>query len=439
MAQHTALRSPTVKIASLFLFGIALLTGAVGQRLNDTAGTFIDFSSIDAYVRKLPRFDSLKLLARNLATVAKSDWEKARAIYVWVCENIEYDTEEFFTGTSAAADQGAFRSGKAVCDGYSDMVTELASSLGLEAIKISGYSKGYGYSEKTKFTNTDHAWNALKIQGKWRLVDTTWGAGAIDDDRHYKKSFTGTWFAMDPDLFLMTHYPESWERSLVANKMSLERFAALPFIQPYVFENIYDAGLSVSEQKLLLAAYPRILNDQIWRVEEMRKAGVGGTENFLVFKRFNELSDKDFWKTIHMVERGYTIPELLSIPKLPLSDEEYSNIALLEKYGFRKSELLKSMESGTFPTAFSAPELMRAVDMPASGTLELGKSYRFSLSINNAEKVAIICDKTFSQMDFRNGIFIAEIRIAAGPVAIVARFPGQKENSYSYLLEYQVR
>jgi len=439
MARHFASRSPRAKIVSLFLFGIALLTGVMGQRLNDTAGTFIDFSSIDEYVRGLPRFDSPKLLARNLATVAKSDWEKARAIYVWVCENIDYDTEEFFTGTSSAASQGTFRSGKAVCDGYSDLVTELSSSLGLEVIKISGYSKGYGYSEKTKFTNTDHAWNALKIQGKWRLVDTTWGAGAIDEDRHYKKSFSGTWFAIDPDLFLMTHYPESWERSLVADKISLDRFASLPFIEPYVFEYIFEAGFSVREQKLLLAAYPRTLNDQIWRIEGMRTAGTSGTENFAAFKRFSELSDNDFWKTIHMVERGYTIPELLSVPKLPLSDEDYSNIVLLEKYGFRKSELLKSMEAGTFPRAFSAPEPMRAIDMPAVGTLELGKNYRFSLSINNAEKVAVICGKSFSQMDFRDGIFTTEIRLAAGPVAIVAKFPGQKENSYSYLLEYQAR
>ncbi len=421
---------------------IAFLAAAAGlgaQRLNDASGTGFDFSRIDTYVRKLPKFPSTQLLAKNLAQAAKTDWEKARAIYVWVCENIEYDTEEFFTGKSAAAGQDPFQSGKAVCGGYSDIVTELASYLGLEAVKIPGFSKGYGYSEGERFTQSDHAWNAIKIQGSWKLFDTTWGAGAIDDKKEYIPSFTATWFAMDPELFLMTHYPEDGKWSLVSQKSSLEKFAALPFIEPYVFEKLYEAGIIVPEQKKLLASNPGKINKDIWRIQNMKKAGAGNADNLAAYSSFAQLGDQEYWKIIRLVERGYTIPDLLAIQKLPLSDEDYSNFVLLEKYGFARETLLGFMKKGTLPQAYSAQGLLRVIDVPATGSLEIGKEYRFAVTIEGAVKAALVCGEDFHPMTLSGGAFTLSLRPDKGPVALVANFTGQAENDYAYLLEYEIR
>ena len=64
-------------------------------------------------------------------------------------------------------------------------------SAGLEVEEVSGVSKGAGY-EPGMFTqnhdNTDdgaHAWNKVKIDGTWFLMDATWSAGACSESQNF--------------------------------------------------------------------------------------------------------------------------------------------------------------------------------------------------------------------------------------------------------------
>ena len=54
------------------------------------------------------------------------------------------------------------------------------SAAGLHAKAITGYLKGVGYSPDYKFTGAGDpfrgSWNAVLINGHWRLIDTHWGA-----------------------------------------------------------------------------------------------------------------------------------------------------------------------------------------------------------------------------------------------------------------------
>ena len=65
-------------------------------------------------------------------------------------------------------------------------------SAGLEVETISGVSKGAGYEPgmftKNPYNNDDcaHAWNKVKIDGTWFLMDATWSAGAVGE---FKKTF----------------------------------------------------------------------------------------------------------------------------------------------------------------------------------------------------------------------------------------------------------
>lgn len=49
-------------------------------------------------------------------------------------------------------------------------------------MKLSGHSKGNGYKMGQTFTgDSDHTWNAVYLDGRWHLLDSTWGSGAVDD------------------------------------------------------------------------------------------------------------------------------------------------------------------------------------------------------------------------------------------------------------------
>ena len=128
---------------------------------------------------------SVESLAAYLIEPAKNDREKARAIFRWITENIDYNVEVFFKGgTGATNSEDVLKSRKSVCYGYSDIFLSLAKEAGLEAVRISGYGKGYGYVPGKNFSGpANHAWNAVKINGSWYLMDSTWGAGYVSGDK----------------------------------------------------------------------------------------------------------------------------------------------------------------------------------------------------------------------------------------------------------------
>ena len=89
---------------------------------------------------------TVESLAAYLIEPAKNDREKARAIFRWITENIDYNVEVFFKGgTGATNSEDVLKSRKSVCYGYSDLFLSLAREAGLQAVRISGYGKGYGY------------------------------------------------------------------------------------------------------------------------------------------------------------------------------------------------------------------------------------------------------------------------------------------------------
>ena len=86
---------------------------------------------------------TVESLAAYLIEPAKNDREKARAIFRWITENIDYNVEVFFKGGSGATNsEDVLKSRKSVCYGYSDLFLSLAREAGLEAVRISGYGKG---------------------------------------------------------------------------------------------------------------------------------------------------------------------------------------------------------------------------------------------------------------------------------------------------------
>ena len=62
-------------------FALALAVAPVtAQPLNNETGLAPDFSRIDAYVKAMPRLASAAQVASRLGQVAKTNWEKARAL-----------------------------------------------------------------------------------------------------------------------------------------------------------------------------------------------------------------------------------------------------------------------------------------------------------------------------------------------------------------------
>ena len=147
----------------------------------------ISYQRIDTHVLQTPNQmeTSVQTLAAYLVKPARNEHEKIRAIFRWVTENIAYDTDGYFSGQYGdLSPDGVLKSRRAVCDGYAGLFNMLGEAAGLEVVIVTGYSKGYSYAVGDTYDGTtNHAWNAVMIDNQWHLLDATWGAGYLGENK----------------------------------------------------------------------------------------------------------------------------------------------------------------------------------------------------------------------------------------------------------------
>jgi hypothetical protein len=91
---------------------------------------------------------------------------------------------------------------------FAQLYKKMADEAGLECAYIRGFSKG-----SIRGGWTSHAWNAVKIQGEWKLLDVTWAAGYADEKGKFRQVFLPGFFFTAPRVFALDHLPteEKWQ------------------------------------------------------------------------------------------------------------------------------------------------------------------------------------------------------------------------------------
>jgi hypothetical protein len=94
----------------------------------------------------------------------KSDYEKSKILHDRLIHAVTYTTT-----TNDQNAYGALVEGKAVCNGYTRAYQHLMKEVGIPA----WYVKGVSVNPATD-TKIGHAWNLVKLDGKWYYTDVTW-------------------------------------------------------------------------------------------------------------------------------------------------------------------------------------------------------------------------------------------------------------------------
>lgn len=175
-------------------------------------------------------------LVSYLTQVAQNDTEKARVIYRWIADRIEYDVDAYLARRLEQKDAAeVLQSRTSVCNGYATLFETLGRAAGLEIVTIMGYAKGYKHPAGHTFDAPNHAWNAIKIDGQWRLLDSTWGAGHVEDGK-YLKALSEAYFLAPPEQLLFSHFPleHSWQLQSTPH-LSKSEFESLPTVETTLF------------------------------------------------------------------------------------------------------------------------------------------------------------------------------------------------------------
>ena len=125
-----------------------------------------------------------------LGKLGKDTYKNIKIIHDSLINNIEYDQNT--TSKSTYSIYGAFIEKKCVCDGYARAFKYLANAAGIECELIQGTATNS--SGKTE----NHAWDAVKLNGKWYYIDVTWddpiiiGRGIVLNKYYYQYFLKGS-------------------------------------------------------------------------------------------------------------------------------------------------------------------------------------------------------------------------------------------------------
>jgi transglutaminase/protease-like cytokinesis protein 3 len=257
--------------ALLFVLLVIFSSRINGQHAEPENNNFKKADSIaDLYPKHSLR--DLRSLALKLTKPLKTEEDKFRSIYKWVCSNIENDYSLFKKNQhqrkklkdpeqlsawnkkfSIVVFRTLLEKQRTVCSGYAYLIREMARYAGIECVIIDGYGRTF-QANVGEPANANHSWNAVRLNNNWYLCDPTWSSGVIDEQKAiFIKRFEPGYFLADPALFVRSHYPLDTAWMLLDSKPSLKSFLNSPVIYRSTFKHqlhpVFPETLNVDVSK----------------------------------------------------------------------------------------------------------------------------------------------------------------------------------------------
>jgi hypothetical protein len=267
---------------------------------------------------KCPPGISPEELHKKLAPTGTTDLEKIRAFYVWMAANINYDTGLFYSGKQDVELEKpaiVLKRRLAVCQGYADLFTELCRLSNISCYTVSGYNKF-----NNKLITAGHSWNIVWIQNKWQPVDVTWGAGVIDDNSKYVRSYSDVYFLQDPEDFLKEHYPLDPMWQLLEYPVTLTKYSNVNWKYSLNGNTIFHFNDTIAAWQKLERSEAEL--NSAYRMNRFNPGDKLSAE-LLAFALFN-MGNRQFEKGTSMMEKLYGSKNR----KEPVSEKERSEIII---------------------------------------------------------------------------------------------------------------
>lgn len=193
--------------------------------------------------------NSSKALSSKITHGLVDAKERLDAIFRWVTDNIAYDVElyeKYLSGRNMYEDfKLTYRDSveyneavanlvlsrkKAVCDGYARLFKSLCNHARIQCEVVNGGVKSF-LSGKLE----PHAWNAVRLYGKWHLVDPTWASGHVGET--FTKQLDTFYYLTPPEKMFINHLPDHQKWTLLDKSYDSVRFNQSPIEDIAVIKN----------------------------------------------------------------------------------------------------------------------------------------------------------------------------------------------------------
>ena len=140
------------------------------------------------------------------------------------------------------------------------MFLKLCEEAGIEAVKVTGVARSGSKDAKGKPAFESHAWNAVKLDGKWELIDSTFGSGSVDK-KAFVKNFEPMFFGVPPEQMRFTHFPEDTKWQLLEKTITREDFDKQPLVQSSLFKlGLSPASILKTTKSSSFGGFPEIFD-----------------------------------------------------------------------------------------------------------------------------------------------------------------------------------
>ena len=216
------------------------------------------YESVDQKVRNYPYFKSVEHLGIRIMNDFDSDTDRVRAAFIWIVYNMDYgrsydmifQADRYFPYYSNFGRkyqmrqleiervEQSFRERLGVCLDYSLLLKELCTLFEIPSEIIIGVTKTEIRDLKGDQLLKNHTWNAIKINGEWKLVDPTWASNQMHKGllRIYG-SYIDQYFFTEPIDFIKSHLPANSAWQLLDEPIDANNFAMAPSYFPAYFAN----------------------------------------------------------------------------------------------------------------------------------------------------------------------------------------------------------
>jgi Transglutaminase-like superfamily len=211
----------------------------------------------------------LAIISQKLTSNLTDDSLKVAAIYFWITSNIGYYNRfrNRVEGDTTLTQEpyNVVKTKKAVCIGYAKLFRELCQMNGIKAYIVEGIVKNGNRSlEKER-----HAWNVVRINSNYYLLDATWGAGDV--------ALTQKYFLTDPSVFLENHLPDDPIWQLLTQPIGYQCFTensnCNKTIQSIAFQDTIAHFEAIDSLSKVFNIASRVLNYNPNDIQAMRAMG----------------------------------------------------------------------------------------------------------------------------------------------------------------------
>ncbi|XP_069128084.1 uncharacterized protein [Argopecten irradians] len=243
------------------------------KKLQITKG--VSFKSIDKFACNVPPtllfgsfWDLIEHLVMAINFDVLDDLYRARALFSWMTSyNVNNIDTDIIPPENSPLDY--FTKIRWDFGDHAHLLYALCLMAKLPCVIVNGVTKHGGYNIGDPIDKKIHnsRWNAVLINGEWRLIDVYWAISTVDDGGKYDKiyvDFEGNlsvysnaenddehmqraneaFFLADPESLIYTHFPDDPHWQLLSEPIDLKQFER----QSYIRERFHEMGITLPKK-----------------------------------------------------------------------------------------------------------------------------------------------------------------------------------------------